>query len=82
MPTKTAALRTLIPRGSQTAFSTALDRPPERRGTFEVSDAKGVPLAYVSCRDDLESVRFAHHRLKSDFKARRIANGIAARSPS
>ena len=41
-----------------------------------VSDAKGVPLAYVHCRDDLQSVRFAHNHLTSD-EARRIASGIA-----
>ena len=41
-----------------------------------VSDAKGVPLAYVHCRDDLQGVRFAHNHLTSD-EARRIANGIA-----
>ena len=43
---------------------------------FVVSDAIGVPLAYVHCRDDLEGVRFAHNHLTSD-EARRIANGIA-----
>jgi hypothetical protein len=45
-------------------------------GPFVVSDAKGVSLAYVHCRDDLEGVRFAHNHLTSD-EARRIANGIA-----
>jgi hypothetical protein len=45
-------------------------------GPFVVSDAKGVPLAYVHCRDDLQGVRFAHNHLTSD-EARRIANGIA-----
>jgi hypothetical protein len=45
-------------------------------GPFVVSDAKGLPLAYVHCRDDLQGVRFAHNHLTSD-EARRIANGIA-----
>jgi hypothetical protein len=45
-------------------------------GPFVVRDAKGVPLAYVPCRDDLQSIGFAHNHLTSD-EARRIANGIA-----
>jgi hypothetical protein len=45
-------------------------------GPFVVSDAKGVPLAYVRCRDDLQDIGFAHNYLTSD-EARRIANGIA-----
>jgi hypothetical protein len=45
-------------------------------GPLVVSDAKGVPLAQVYCRDDLQGVRFAHNHLASDG-ARRIANGIA-----
>jgi hypothetical protein len=49
-------------------------------GPFVVSDAKGVPLAYVHCRDDLQDIGFAHNHLTSDEA--RIANGIAARSPS
>jgi hypothetical protein len=48
----------------------------EGAGPFIVSDAKGVPLAYVHYRDDLQGVRFAHNHLTSD-EARRIANGIA-----
>jgi hypothetical protein len=43
---------------------------------FVVSDANGVPLAYVPCRDDLQGIGFAHNHLTSD-EARRIANGIA-----
>jgi hypothetical protein len=35
-------------------------------GPFVVSDAKGVPLAYVHCHDDLQGVHFAHNHLTSD----------------
>lgn len=37
---------------------------------------KGVPVAYVPCRNDLQGVRFAHNHLTSD-EARRIANGAS-----
>lgn len=51
--------------------------PPKRRfpppwraeQTFHgyvVSDANGVPLAYVHCRDDLQDIGFAHNHLTSD----------------
>jgi hypothetical protein len=49
---------------------------PQDAGPFVITDAKGVPLAYVPCRDDLEGIGFAHNHLTSD-EARRIANGIA-----
>lgn len=45
-------------------------------GPFIVSDAKGIPLAIVPCRDDLQGVIYAHNHLTSD-EARRIAYGIA-----
>jgi hypothetical protein len=45
-------------------------------GPFVVSEAKGVALAYVHCRDDLQGIDFAHNHLTSE-EARRIANGIA-----
>ena len=35
-------------------------------GPLVVSDAKGVPLAYVHCRDDLQGIGFAHNHLTSD----------------
>jgi hypothetical protein len=45
-------------------------------GPFVISDAKGVPLAYVPCREDLKDVIYAYNHLTSD-EARRIANAIS-----
>jgi hypothetical protein len=78
MPTKTAALRTLtekvdkIPAGkardalmlwSQVVTNGVFHRGGA--GPFVVSDAKGMPVAYVPCRGDLQGVRFAHNHLTS-----------------
>jgi hypothetical protein len=45
-------------------------------GPFVISNAKGFPLAYVHCRNDLQDIGFAHNHLTPD-EARRIANDIA-----
>jgi hypothetical protein len=62
--------------GPQRRFSPPWTVHRDGGGPFVVSDAKGVPLAFVHCRDDVQGVRFAHNHLTSD-EARWIANGIA-----
>jgi hypothetical protein len=46
------------------------------RDAYFVSDANGVQVAWVYCRDDLQQWSFGHNRLTSD-EARRIAIAIA-----